>query len=317
MSLVQLALSIATGGSWLGAIDVATPGRVLLMLAEEDTEEVRRRIYYCARGMELSDSDAQLALDRIVPLGLSGEDVSLVTADMDSRTVAPTATHAALMREAAAHDYSAILLDPLARLAPSCESDTAIATRTIEALEALARLPSRPTVLVAHHTPKWSRREGGGAEQGASAARGVTALTDGVRWVATLTGSTDDDLAIAVVKNNGAPGSEPIQLARGEYGVLRAASRGPIDLGPSIDAKRLADATTLCIALRRSGGVIGQDALRALAPGGTTRQRAAVGLAIARAWIQGGGRVTPYTTTDTAPTMPADSRSGDREEWGA
>jgi hypothetical protein len=44
MALVQCAIAVATGSTWLGSYSTK-PGRVLLILGEEDAEEVRRRFY--------------------------------------------------------------------------------------------------------------------------------------------------------------------------------------------------------------------------------------------------------------------------------
>lgn len=102
----------------------------------------------------------------------------------------------------------------------------------------------------------------------------------------------------------------------------------PVDDGPgeSKDARRAlseaADAAELVMAVRRSSvPVVGQHSLRALAPGGSARKRAAVGLAIAKGWIEGGGRTTPFTVTDRAPKSPEprDRRSSEPDhddEWG-
>src|SRR5262249_25635901 len=45
MALTQLAVAVATGTPWLGVLEVAAQGNVLLILGEEDAEEVRRRLY--------------------------------------------------------------------------------------------------------------------------------------------------------------------------------------------------------------------------------------------------------------------------------
>src|SRR5262245_66496357 len=48
MVLTQLALAVAGGFRWLDTFDV-TPGRVLLVLGEEDEEEARRRTYHAGK----------------------------------------------------------------------------------------------------------------------------------------------------------------------------------------------------------------------------------------------------------------------------
>ena len=304
MSLVDLALAVATGTSWLGAFDVVRPGRVALLLAEEDLAEVRRRLYYIARARGMSDSDRALAADRIVPLGLSGHDVSLVSGDRE--LVTATAMHAAITSLVSAEPWSLIIMDPLARFAPSAEGDNAVATRAIESLEQIARA-ARATVIVAHHTSKWSRRDPSQAS-GGSAARGVTGITDGARWVAELTGD-GDDLSFELSKTNG-PRHEPVRLVRDvDTGAIRAAtgaevSRHDDDRAASkvaADDQAVADlADKLLMALLRSPvPVLGQRALKELVSGrATTKTRAVARLQNERR-ISGGGSV-PYQAVSPA-----------------
>lgn len=222
-SLVQLAISVATALPWLATFDVATPGRVVLLLAEEDIREVRRRLYYAAKAMRLEQWERDDALDRIVPMGFAGHDVAFIRVVRDQ--VVRTERHAEVLAKLNEHEHALVLLDPLARIAPGCESDNAGATGTVEALEALAHAKGEPTVIVAHHSSKGSRRPGADGkpeEADASQARGVTALTDGVRWVCNLSGKLDKDLKCSITKSNGAPKGEPVPLERDDSGVLRA-----------------------------------------------------------------------------------------------
>ena len=83
-------------------------------------------------------------------------------------------------------------------------------------------------MLVAHHTSQQSRKDG---DASTSAARGVTALTDGVRWVASLTPRNESApkdakaawrrTELALTKTNYGPPAEPLYLVN-EGGVLRA-----------------------------------------------------------------------------------------------
>lgn len=310
-ALCDLAISIATGKQWLGAIDVAQGGRVVLALAEEDDAEVRRRLYEVARAKGLDERDRAAAEARIVALGLSGRNVSLVV--VDDASVRPSDVHADVVRLVSAHRHEAVLLDPLARWAPGVEADNAIATQAIELLEAIA-IASGGTVLVAHHTAKWARRDGDGAH--GSSARGVTAITDGARWVAELRGGDDDDLALVVVKSNGAPLGEPIPLLRDSTtGVLRAmtaeevaSSEGAQRDSAGIDA--LVAELLAKLAERGAAGVVGQRALRELLPGRATRVREAIKRAQDRGLVVGGGKA-PYVvaTREAAPDRRSEPTS--------
>jgi RecA-family ATPase len=233
MALTQLAVAVATGTKWLDTFDVATPGAVLLALAEEDAEEMRRRLFNAANLLFDNDGDGRprtdaevraltaTALQRIVCLPLAGQRVALVEGAGGSITESPMLADMQARLDAMKNAdgdpvaWRLIILDPLSRWSGSdTEKDNASATRFVEAVESLAmKTAGRPTVLIAHHTGKNSR---GGAND-ENAARGVTALTDGVRWVASMYPDEIDDwvcLKIPTKSNYTATCKEPWTLLR-------------------------------------------------------------------------------------------------------
>jgi RecA-family ATPase len=269
MALAGLALAVATGRAWLqagGAGDkgkpggrgfpVASPGRVALLLGEEDADDIGSRLFYSARLMELRADEKELAARRVIVGPLAGEDVSLVTEDgeLSARAEALYARLEALSDEN--DPWALILVDPLSRFGGiGAEADNALATRAIQALERLTRLPGRPAVLMAHH-----ERKGGG--EGAEAVRGASAIVDGARWVARLSpvktrpgnkrwATKNGDLCVSfeVVKTNyGPPLDEPrtLVLDGRRHGALRVAFKGegPTDEDLDDGPKRAARAST-------------------------------------------------------------------------
>ncbi|HMR75388.1 MAG TPA: AAA family ATPase, partial [Polyangiaceae bacterium] len=114
-----------------------------------------------------------------------------------------------LSREAGEEGWSLIVIDPQARFAGvEVETNNALATRFVQECEALSTAPGNPTVLVLAHSSKFARR------QGQADSRGVTALTDGFRWHATLTAAGKDRAKLAIEKNNYGRPSDPIYLVR-------------------------------------------------------------------------------------------------------
>lgn len=315
-TLCDLAIAVATGTPWLGAIDVASPGNVVLALAEEDTAEVRRRLYAVAEARRMTRDEMNLAYQRIVPLGLMGQHVSL--ASVDGTTVTPSASHAELLRLLSQREYAAVLLDPMSRWAGGLESDNNLATRGIQLFEQLAEA-SKATVIVAHHTSKLSRREGSGDH--GSAARGVTGITDGVRWVVELLGKGEDDLELAVTKTNGAPRTEPVPLVREESGAIRA--KTPAELAADLRGEKVTsvhdDAVRLVHALRTHlEPVTTMRALRGLAKGRMERRTATIKHATEQGWIAADAR-GQWTVTEQAPTLMSVAPSGvsqEDDEWG-
>lgn len=234
-ALTQLALSVATGTPWLGTYSIATPGRVLLVMGEEEESEILRRLHYAARLMRLDTAAAERAAANIVPLALSGCSAALTCEPVAAYGAAPApfAHETALVGEllAALKDagpWSLLIFDPLSRFAGNdAEKDNAAATRFIETLERLTKLQGTPTVLVAHHTPKHERQDD--SKVGSTAARGASALTDGVRFMMTLKywpGEHASGLTLSFTKQNYGKRPEPLQLYRDDanHGALRVAT---------------------------------------------------------------------------------------------
>lgn len=221
MAGLQLALAVATGREWLDTYTTPNPGHVLLALGEEDIEEVRRRMYVAGRHMRLTDEQKHLAATRIVVLPLAGTRLSLT----DENRM-PTATQQELQTrlENSEHEWRLIVLDPLSRFAGlDAEVDNHAATAFVETLECLAQCKGNPTLLVAHHTTKASRAIDGDASA-ATAARGASALTDGVRWVANLEPdrAQQDRVRLTITKSNYSARVPPLNLVRADGGALRA-----------------------------------------------------------------------------------------------
>jgi RecA-family ATPase len=220
MALLQLALAVATGRDWLDTYTTPNPGYVLLALGEEDLEEVRRRIYAAGRLMRLTDEQRRIAAERIIVLPLAGTRLSLT----DEHGL-PTAVQVELQArlQSSSNEWRLIVLDPLSRFAGlDAEVDNHAATAFVETLEILAQTRGTPTLLVAHHTTKASRGADGDASA-ATAARGASALTDGVRWVANLEPdrALPDRVRLTITKSNYSQRVPPINLVRCEGGALR------------------------------------------------------------------------------------------------
>lgn len=230
MALVQLAIALATGRPWLGVFHPVATGRVVLALAEETFDEMRRRLYDVAQGLELSTWDRRQAERRIVPLPLAGSAVNLLQVDLRG-VVQASPLHAYMLEHLAVEEHACVILDPLSRWAPEAESGNAAATMAVQCFEQFTKAPGAPTVVIAHHTAKWSRREGnkGGDSVGA---RGATGLTDAVRWAGALEGSTEKDLAFVITKSNYGLKGTPVELVRDRNGgVLRPPSDHELTTG--------------------------------------------------------------------------------------
>jgi hypothetical protein len=200
-ALIQLAISVATGKQWLGMFDIPKRGKVLIALGEEGPEDMQRRIWRAANGLNLSDNEKQLVKENVTALPLAGVRCSFL--DKDNKETSSVSDFDIIVKE---QPWSLIILDPASRfMGPDAEGDNASATRFIEVLESWAQLEHRPTVLFAHHSSKQFK----GAIDEQAMARGSSALTDGVRWQANMIPIKTEDgkkkyegVALTCVKSN-------------------------------------------------------------------------------------------------------------------
>jgi len=214
--LFQCAVAAVTGGRWLDALQVVNPGRALILPGEEDLDEARRRLYRAARSSNATMPAGQLA---VIPL--AGLRADMVQRDRSGNT--SDAPFLVWLRGYIDEHLKLIILDPLSRFAGAdAEKDNAAATAFIEAAESLAT-QTGATVLIGAHTSQVSRS---GGKVGTTGVRGVTALTDGARWVATMSSEQHaglDSLAadrlgetvtVTFTKSNYGRKGEPIVLRR-------------------------------------------------------------------------------------------------------
>lgn len=189
MALGQLALCIAsgTGRPWIGSLvvaDEARRGRVVLAVGEEDQKEMHRRLYAGAQALGLTPEQRDRAIANLKVLPLRGRDCKLTCASRDGEA-RRTDLHAEFMERLSNDGPTAlVILDPLIRFAgANAETSQEAATAFVEAVEALTTVPGKPSVLVAHHTSQEALLHG---NRTAVAARGVTSLPNGFRWVLNL-----------------------------------------------------------------------------------------------------------------------------------
>ena len=196
MATLQLAVSVATGWPWLDQ-EMGEPGSVLMLSAEDDRDEVHRRL---AAVLELYSYDADpFAADafadyhaqvseRLFIFDRVGDDNRL-TAKIDRETI-PTGFADRVVETAAQmpEPPKLIVLDPLARFDGGDPNDNSDGTRLIEAAERI-RKATGATVLLPHHVAKGSLRD---SQAGQEAVRGASGLVDGARWVGMLASMKPD-----------------------------------------------------------------------------------------------------------------------------
>lgn len=227
--LLQMAYDVAVGSQRRSPWRPAGAGKVVILSAEDEEEELHRRFRRLARE-DLTSSDGQsvvrLLEENLFVVPRVGED-NLLTREKD-RTVAATNLGRRITKSLEGiENVRLIVLDPLSRFRGGDENAAEAATRCVEALETLAK-GTGAAVLAAHHTNKLSLSAG--TEPSQNAARGSSALVDGVRLVINLsyaaprrnsgTGGDGRLLDLRITKSNYGPIGEPIVLRRDSEGLL-------------------------------------------------------------------------------------------------
>jgi len=252
----QLAIQIAIGvaanqpictDAWL----TNNVGSVLMFFAEEDEDELHRRVKNSIDSMSLDDAAIATLRANLHVKSLTGQSCLLT----DKNEKSPELEESFFLDDfiSAVNEYEdlkLIIIDPASRFRGGDENSAPDSTRFVQACEKIAE-ETGATVLLVHHTNKGSKE----GEINQHAARGSSAFIDGVRWsmnVRTMSAkesSTYSPLAkppnwyiqAQITKNNyGPPQAGSIWLVRGDHGVLDrinlASTIGsqPQDLGSQI-----------------------------------------------------------------------------------
>lgn len=246
--LAQLAVSVATGTTWLGngAGWAAKQGRVLWLPAEEDEEEVMRRLHLACKvaGLLTNPEDLETICQNITVIPLCGYDVALATQAEFGKSGLPETERAAeirdLLRAAAVKNqpFSLLLMDPMSRFSSAdVEKDNAAATRFVQVLETFTTEEfDRPSVLLSHHVGKPHKDA-----TGSDPIRGVTGIVDAVRWAALLSPKRHkegpDLLELEVVKTNYARRPPTLTLCRPDDwgGAMRVALPEELEVSTAAD----------------------------------------------------------------------------------
>ena len=234
--MLQLAVSVATGITLAEHWEVGETGGVMVFFAEDDHDEIHRRLNRVQNHLTIAGHRTALAplAERLFIFSTIGTD-TLLTKKGQTGEVSATVTVdriAALAGQIS--DLKLIVIDPGSRFRGGEENSNEDATRFVEALEKLAQ-QTGATVLLAHHANKNSASTGE-VSQGAS--RGASALTDGLRWQMNLNRPTDAQaktnnlpkdalgsfVMATVTKTNYSAIPEPLLLERGQDGYLSAVS---------------------------------------------------------------------------------------------
>ncbi|MDA3919942.1 MAG: AAA family ATPase [Salinisphaera sp.] len=245
--IMQMGVSVSCGAPFMGA-SIPDPGGVLMLTAEDDRDEIHRRLWAIVQSMkfdgDLTDADIELIESQFFIDSRIGRDDRL-TREID-RDIEPTLIGDRIIAlvQQLERPIKLIVLDPLSRFRGGEENSNSHATAFVRQVERIAR-ETGATVLVAHHVAKNTWRASDGLHQ--DGMRGASALIDGFRFglgMATLRKdeaskfNVDPDDARQYVraepiKQNGGAMWDGAWLKRGEGGVLALTDLQPKKSGKS------------------------------------------------------------------------------------
>lgn len=200
--LLQLAFALASGASVCGGLfsDVAPecarnnePVKVVYVAAEESETLLWHRMHAVVSHLFETDYPHLEQAERDELLNLFEQNVILFPLLGMSQTLlldgAQQPTPAFWQLVKACEGATLVLIDPVRQFHCGDENEAWNMTAFVQTMRILATR-TRATVLVAHHTNRASTQTGTG--DAAGAARGSTALTDGVRWQLNLSRISPD-----------------------------------------------------------------------------------------------------------------------------
>lgn len=235
--LLQLAVGVASGLPVADHWEVGERGSVIVFFAEDDDDEIHRRIKRIQEHMTGRGHGAALKgmEKRLYVFSTIGTNMLLTRTDANGEACATQVVESITALAEQLPDLRLIVIDPASRFRGGEENSNEDATRFVEALETLAKATGA-SIMLAHHTNKGSYSADGEPGQGAS--RGASALTDGLRWQMNLNRLSDRQakaigidksllgryVAATVTKTNYSAFPEPVILERLDGGYLSAVS---------------------------------------------------------------------------------------------
>lgn len=237
---LQLAFAVATGRNFLG-FPVSNPGNVLILNAEDDRDEIHRRVESIVtrarKDGEFDEYTERDAKERVRVLSLVGENNRIT--ECNGNAISRTNFVDRLEAMIGEREIKLLVIDPLSRFRGGEENSNDHMTYFIEAVEQL-RQRLDTTVLVVHHFNKQGLKD---QHLASTALRGGSGLNDGIRFalaMATMTkdrseayGIHPDEARMYVrmdsVKGNYGEPWEGMWLRRAEGGVLVKADIQEVD----------------------------------------------------------------------------------------
>ena len=183
---LQMGLMMSTAMHW-GGWKPRKPCKILIINAEDDNDEMRRRLYAACKEMGITDTS--VLCDRLAIAEAPG-DIIIAKADSRTHTVIAQPMVKRLEQTVIDNEFDVLIVDPFAETFEGDENSNSELKWAAVLWRAIARKTNAAVMLV-HHTRKF------GAEAGnMDSARGGGALVGVARIVSTLFQMTQQEAAI-------------------------------------------------------------------------------------------------------------------------
>lgn len=185
----QLAIALALGLPWGGWTPLKAE-KVLLINAEDDGDEMRRRIHAACRVMGVNPRDL------VGRLFIADDPRSIVVAKTSKeKVVLATPLADAIKKTVEEQGIGVVFVDPFAETFEGDENSNSEVKWAAAIWRAVAR-ECHCSVMLVHHTPKYAKGMAGDAD----AARGAGALVNSARIVSTLFTMSDEEAKLFTLK---------------------------------------------------------------------------------------------------------------------
>jgi hypothetical protein len=184
--LVAMLAHIAAGMSYLGRQTLQ--GRVVYIAAEDDEQEVMRRLQNVAQGMKMTPFQRAALTSNFEFYPVAGAELNLIRSNYGLIGQTP-------LVDALAQDIGEALvvaIDPVSRVHGCEENSNTVGTKLVQAGEAIAQ-KTGAAVIFAHHTGKAAARD---ELDDAYAARGGSGFADAARSVLRLIAASPESPAV-------------------------------------------------------------------------------------------------------------------------
>jgi len=142
---LQLAVATATKGEWIGQ-SIGTPGKVMFLSAEDDLDELHRRLEAICD----SEGIGMESLKRLLILSRAGDESLLAVPDKKTGSMVASPLYAKIDKAMEAERPALLVLDTLADLHSGNENDRAHVRPFVQLLRRLAIKHGAAVVLLAH-----------------------------------------------------------------------------------------------------------------------------------------------------------------------